>query len=273
MSDGHDEGDVSPETFPDWLAQIQSGYLQLTDLYEKERDYGAKLAELMARVQHEIGFPIPLNPIVLSAVIPNVVEAQLGEGAVVSYVDAEGNKGSRPLTLMPLETIIFTVHECTFRLKEIIAEKRRLMARRVRALERVSLELDKAADTLHNSRPDVEPELEQVDEPPEQELAVGVASPVENTLPAEAGVPTRGGLPETLGPAATEAPGAAPVPEVASRSPPEPAPAVAPVPEVAKAESSGTEPEKTPASGTGFEFKGSFKEKRHIIDDKAWGPE
>ena len=163
LSDFHEhERDSSPETFPDWLDQIEGEYLHLTELYEKEREHGQKLADLMAQVLHEVGFAIPLNPIVLSAAIPNVTEAQLEEGAVVSYVDSSGNRGTRPLTLMPLETIIFTVHECTFRLKEMVSERRRLMARRVRVLERVNFELDRAHEVLRSSEPDSEPELETV---------------------------------------------------------------------------------------------------------------
>ena len=241
----HERG-ASPETFPDWLDQIQGEYLHLTDLYEKEREHSQKLAELMARVQHEFGFPIPINPIVLSAALPDVTEAQLGEGAVISYVDSAGNHGTRPLTLMPLETIIFTVHECTFRLKELVSEKRRLMARRVRALERVNLELGKAHETLKSSQPDLEPELEDVGEAPSELAGVNLElgslqEALEYMQPVS--------RPE-LGKA-----GDAPRALTDLTEPPKKAP----------------EPTETPIEG--FEFKGSFKDKREAVDEQVWGSE
>ncbi len=246
-----DERGASPETFPDWLAQIQSEYLQLTDLYGKEREYGQKLAELISHVQHEIGFPIPLNPIVLSAALPDIIEAQLGDGAIISYVDSHGNRGTRPLTLMPLETVIFTVHECTFRLKEMIAEKRRLMARRVRALDRVNLELDKACETMRYTRPDSMPELEKVDEQQEvegePEVVPGAGDHTEAQVVVEQPLTERVGAPV----------------EVAESQPvTEPAPPVG-----------EEEPKNAQAShpDNGFEFKGTFKEKRHLMDEKGWG--
>ena len=247
MSEPYDqEREASPETFPDWLDQIQGEYLHLTQLYEKEREYGQKLAELMARVQHEIGFPIPLNPIVLSAALPDVIEAHLGEGAVISYVDPAGNQGTRPLTLMPLETIIFTVHECTFRLKELVAEKRRLMAMRVRALERVNLELDRATETLKYSDPDSAPELEKVEEK-SSELA-GVNLELERAT------------------------------EILDDSQPDSAPELEKVEEKpSELDALSRSPEKTsePAEAPvpGFEFRGSFRDRRRALDAKEWGPE
>ncbi len=259
MSGMHEhERDPTPETFPDWLEQIEGEYLHLTELYEKEREYGQKLAELMARVQHAVGFAIPLNPLVISAAVPNVSEAQLGEGAVVLYVDSEGNRGTRPLTLMPLETIIFTVHECTFRLKEMISERRRLMARRVRALERVNLELDKAQEVLKHSEPDSPPELERLEEAP-NEFADPTLEPDdarEIMVLAESGSQS---VPGTAGEGPTEIPGlrvGGPSSEP-TRSP------------ELQDDTSGL----TEAVVNGFEFKGSFKDKRESPDEKGWGPE
>ena len=272
------ERDESPETFPDWLAQIRREYLHLTELYEQEREYGHRLAELMANVQREVGFSIPLNPIVLSAALPNLREAQLGEGAVIFYVDSAGNKGTRPLTLMPLETIIFTVHECTFRLKELISEKRRLMARRVRALERVNLELDKAHETLKYSEPDSEPELEKVEEA--SNGLGGVNIELEKVEEASNGL---GGVNIELEKVEEASNGLAEVNleldkthEPLKYSEPSSEPELEKVEEASSgvADLSGS-PEETPAPAAapvgGFEYRGSFKDKRQTLEEKERG--
>lgn len=270
---GH-ERDASPDTFPDWLAQIQREYLNLTELYEKEREYGQRLAELMANVQHEVGFPIPLNPIVLSAALPDVTEAQLGEGAVIFYVDSAGNRGTRPLTLMPLETIIFTVHECTFRLKEMISEKRRLMARRVRALERVNLELDKAQETLKYSQPDSEPELEKVGEASSEfasvNLEFGKAQEVLKYAQPVSAPEHSQPIPEPEHPQSVSAPEL----RKAVEAPKELADLRARAKELADLTGSPekiSEPAEAPIES--FQFKGSFKDKREAVDEKVWGSE
>jgi len=260
------EQSSSPETFTDWLSQIEGDYLHLTELYEKEREYGQRLAELVARVQHEMGFPIPLNPVVLSAAIPGATEAHLGEGAVIFFVDSAGNRGQRPLTLMPLETIIFTVHESTFRLKELIAEKRRLMARRVRALERVNLELDKAQEVLRRSQPDSEPELENAGEAP---VAVSVeGEPQDETPEPVVGEASSEQLLVKVG----EAPNAI---SVQSDSPKEATTHVegqAPISMSVQSESPKEAPEPVQVKVEGFEYRGSFKDKRHVIKNGEWGP-
>ena len=258
------EESSSPETFTDWLSQIEGDYLHLTELYEKEREYGNRLAELVARVQHEMGFPIPLNPVVLSAAIPGATEAHLGEGAVISYVDSTGASGKRPLTLMPLETIIFTVHESTFRLKELISEKRRLMARRVRALERVTLELDKAQEVLKRSQPDSEPELEKVESP--------ISVPTQSMSPDETLEPVPG---EASTGQLLEKVGEPPIAVSAGNESPQAKAHVegqAPIAVPTQGESPKEAPEPVPVKVEGFEYRGSFKDKRHVIRNGEWGP-
>ena len=164
----------TPETFPDWLSQIAGEYKHLTELYERERSYAARLAELMSLVQHEVGVPIPLNPSVLSAAFPGATEAQLAPGATITFVDSGGNRQSKPLSLMPLETIIFTVHESVFRMRQVVLEERKAMVRRVRALERVVVEMEKATESYRLRSPEAGSQQEVASGSPAPSPGAGV---------------------------------------------------------------------------------------------------
>ena len=48
-------------TFVEELRDIQGEYLMLSELYEKERNYGSKLADTMKLLQYEVDVTIPLN--------------------------------------------------------------------------------------------------------------------------------------------------------------------------------------------------------------------
>ena len=59
MADSSRDGEKG--TFVDQLREIQGEYLMLSELYEKEKTYGHRLAETMRLLQYEVDVTIPIN--------------------------------------------------------------------------------------------------------------------------------------------------------------------------------------------------------------------
>lgn len=150
--DDKEKADSQAEGFVDQLRQIQGEFLQLTDLYERERDYSQKLAELMRALQYEVDVTIPLTVDSIGSTFINASEGYLVSDSVVVAIDPSGATMSKPLSLLPPEIIISIVEDCTPQLKKLISEKRKRTARRVNSLEKVVKELKKAQATFKQSR-------------------------------------------------------------------------------------------------------------------------
>lgn len=145
-------------SFTDNLRDIQGEYIMLTELYEKEKNYGQKLADMMKTLQSEVDSTIPIRP---EAIGDGCKEAYLVSEAVVVLVDSSGNRISRPLHKLSAATIVSVIEECTPELRRLLFEKRRTESNRVRSLERVLRELKKAQTTFRMSRRDDADEQEE----------------------------------------------------------------------------------------------------------------
>jgi hypothetical protein len=156
------KGKEEASSFTDNLRDIQGEYIMLTELYEKEKSYGQKLADMMKALQSEVDSTIPIRP---EAIGDGCREAYLVSEAVVVLVDYSGNRISRPLYKLPAATIVSVIEECTPELRRLLFEKRKSEGNRVRSLERVLRELKKAQATFKQSRRD---EVEEQEDPKDE---------------------------------------------------------------------------------------------------------
>jgi hypothetical protein len=164
-----------PITFVDQLRDIQGEYLMLSELYDKQRNYGHKLAETMRLLQYEVDVTIPLNKDMLSEGGRPLKEAFLASESVVIMVDEDDNRISRPLDRFAPDLILSIIQDCTPELKRLISEKRKSTSIKVLALEKVLRELKKAQATFKQTRNDPadaqqEAEADEADPP---EIVVG----------------------------------------------------------------------------------------------------
>jgi hypothetical protein len=155
------KGKEDAGNFTDSLRDIQGEYIMLTELYEKEKSYGQKLADMMKTLQYEVDSTIPIRP---DAVGEQCKEAYLVSEAVVVLVDNNGNRISRPLYRLPAATIVSVIEECTPELRRLLFEKRRSESNKVRSLERVLKELKKAQATFKQTRREDTEEEDQKEE-------------------------------------------------------------------------------------------------------------
>ncbi|MDA4118256.1 MAG: hypothetical protein OK455_07925, partial [Thaumarchaeota archaeon] len=139
--------------FVDQLREIQGEYLMLSELYQKERSYGERLANTMRLLQYEVDVTIPLDTDILMTTKP-LKEAFLASESVVVMIDNQDNKLSRPLNAFPPEVILAIIQYCTPELKRLITEKRRNASNKVYALEKVLKELKKAQATFKQTKKD-----------------------------------------------------------------------------------------------------------------------
>ncbi len=160
------KNDDASTSFVDELRDIQGEYLMLSELYEKEKSYGRKLAETMRLLQYEVDVTIPINKDYLTDGMTPLREAFLASEAVVITIDEEGNKSSRPLERFTPEVILSIIQDCTPELKRLITERRRSAVLKVNSLEKVLRELRKAQATFKQSRTDemAEEELQEEEE-------------------------------------------------------------------------------------------------------------
>jgi len=181
MSDDS-KGREGSATFVDQLRDIQGEYLMLSELYEKERNYGHKLADTMRLLQYEVDVTIPIDKDFLSDGGIPLKEAFLASESVVIMVDENDNKISRPLDRFPPDVILSIIQDCTPELKRLISERRRNVTLKVSSLEKVLRELKKAQATFKQTKgesvdeeEDQEPEVEEQKEDvsrPEQRAPV-----------------------------------------------------------------------------------------------------
>jgi len=181
---GRGDGAVS---FVDQLREIQGEYLMLSELYQKERSYGEKLADTMRLLQYEVDVTIPLDTDILMTSRP-LKEAFLASESVVVMIDNQDNKLSRPLSAFPPEVILAIIQFCTPELKRLITEKRRSASNKVNALEKVLKELKKAQATFKQTKKD-SVEASETDEiegskESEDEIAAQMPEPKPEAEPA-----------------------------------------------------------------------------------------
>src|SRR2546426_5280338 len=127
------EGSV---TFVDQLRDIQGEYLMLSELYDKQRAYGHKLAETMRLLQFEVDVTIPLNKEMLSESSRPLKEAFLASEAVVIMVDEDDNRISRPLDRFSPAMTLSIIQDCTTKLKRQMSEKRQSTSSKVLSVEK-----------------------------------------------------------------------------------------------------------------------------------------
>jgi len=158
------KGKEEPGSFTDSLRDIQGEYIMLTELYEKEKNYGQKLSDMMKTLQEEVDSTIQISPDVIGE---QCKEAYLVSESVVVLVDSSGNRISRPLSKLPAATIVSVIEECTPELRRLLFEKRKSESGKVRSLERVLKELKKAEATFRQTRREEE---EEEEEEPKEEI-------------------------------------------------------------------------------------------------------
>lgn len=156
--------------FVDSLREIQGEYIQLNDLYERQRVYGQKLSDMMKALQYEVDATIPIRPETMGN---GVTAAYLVSEAVVVAFDKSRNMSSTPLYRLPANVLISVIEECTPELRRLISDKRRTESSKVRSMERVLKELKKAQATFKQAKRDelevteeeqIEPATEAVEE-------------------------------------------------------------------------------------------------------------
>jgi hypothetical protein len=149
--------------FADSLREIQGEYMMLGELYEKQKSYGQRLSEMMKTMQLEVDTVIPIRPEALGR--PCRAAYLVSEGVVVVF-DPSGALSSKPLYMLPSESIISIIQECTPELQRLLSEKRRSESNKVKSMERVLKELKKAQATFKQTkREDVAVEEEEEEEP------------------------------------------------------------------------------------------------------------
>ncbi|MDA4123939.1 MAG: hypothetical protein OK438_00620 [Thaumarchaeota archaeon] len=155
-------------SFVDSLREIQGEYIQLNDLYERQRIYGQKLSDMMKALQFEVDTTIPIRPETMGN---GVTSAYLVSEAVVVAFDKSRNMSSSPLYRLPPNVLISVIEECTPELRRLISEKRRTESNKVKSMERVLKELKKAQATFKLAKRD---ELEVTEDEPREEASEAV---------------------------------------------------------------------------------------------------
>jgi hypothetical protein len=145
------EKEQSSAGFVDSLREIQGEYIMLGELYEKQKSYGGKLAEMMKTLQFEVDSTIPIRPEALGR--PCRAAYLVSEGVVVVF-DMNGGMSSKPLYALPPDVIISVIQECTPELQRLLSDKRRAESGKVKSMERVLKELKKAQATFKQTRRD-----------------------------------------------------------------------------------------------------------------------
>jgi len=151
MSQGQQEKETNPVGFADSLREIQGEYMMLGELYEKQKSYGQRLAEMMKTMQFEVDTVIPIRPEALGR--PCRAAYLVSEGVVVMF-DTNGGMTSKPLYTLPSESIISIIQECTPELQRLLTDKRRTESNKVKSMERVLKELKKAQATFKQTKRD-----------------------------------------------------------------------------------------------------------------------
>jgi hypothetical protein len=163
MSSGQQDKESNGSGFADSLREIQGEYMMLGELYEKQKSYGQRLAEMMKTMQFEVDTVIPIRPEALGR--PCRAAYLVSEGVVVVF-DPSGAMTSKPLYTLPSESIISIIQECTPELQRLLTEKRRNESNKVKSMERVLKELKKAQATFKQTkRDDLAVDEEEEEEP------------------------------------------------------------------------------------------------------------
>lgn len=149
--------DGKPSSFVEGLRDIQSQYMMLADLYEKQKSYAARLTEIVKTLQAEADETIPLRPQLLGE---KISAAYLASEAVVIMFDVHRHMTSKPLEKFPAEVIVSAIEDTTGAISKMISEKRRLESSKVESLERALKEMKKAQATFRQAKaedPHIEP--------------------------------------------------------------------------------------------------------------------
>jgi hypothetical protein len=151
MSSAQQDKENGPNGFADSLREIQGEYMMLGELYEKQKSYGQRLAEMMKTMQFEVDTVIPIRPEAVGR--PCRAAYLVSEGVVIVF-DPSGAMSSKPLYALPSESIISIIQECTPELQRLLSEKRRNESNKVKSMERVLKELKKAQATFKQTKRD-----------------------------------------------------------------------------------------------------------------------
>jgi len=163
MSSGQQDRDSSNGGFADSLREIQGEYMMLGELYEKQKSYGQRLSEMMKTMQFEVDTVIPIRPEALGRPCR---EAYLVAEGVVVVLEQNGAMSSKPLAILPSESIISIIQECTPELQRLLSDKRRNESNKVKSMERVLKELKKAQATFKQTKKDEDLTEDEEEEEP-----------------------------------------------------------------------------------------------------------
>lgn len=168
MSSGQQDKENGSTGFVDSLREIQGEYIMLGELYEKQKSYSQRLAEMMKTLQFEVDTVIPIKAEAMGQ--PCRAAYLVSEGVVVVF-DTSGGMSSKPLYSLPSDVIISVIQECTPELQRLLSDKRRAESSKVKSMERVLKELKKAQATFKQTKRDEvaveDDEVEESAPPPE----------------------------------------------------------------------------------------------------------
>jgi hypothetical protein len=133
---------ISGETIGQ-LIQMQSGFIELRELRERERASSQKLVEVLRNAMLELDIAIPLSSSALSTTFANVQEGWLSPDSTVVVSDSSGSKKSIPLQDLPPHTIASILQECAIKMNEVLSRKLDRVERSIDLLERAVQELGK----------------------------------------------------------------------------------------------------------------------------------
>jgi hypothetical protein len=126
---------ISGETIGQ-LMQMQSGFMELRELRERERALSQKLVEVLRSAMLELDIAIPLSISTLSTTFANVHEGWLSPDSTVVVTDSGGSKKSIPLQDLPPNTIASILQECAIRMNEVLSHKLDRVGRSIDLLEK-----------------------------------------------------------------------------------------------------------------------------------------
>lgn len=133
---------ISGETIGQ-LIQMQSGFMELRELRDRERALSQKLVEVLRSAMLELDIAIPLSNGALSTTFANVHEGWLSPDSTVVVTDSAGSKKSIPLQDLPPHTIASILQECAIKMNEALSHKLDRVGRSIDLLEKAVQGLSK----------------------------------------------------------------------------------------------------------------------------------
>jgi len=171
---GQEETESGNVGLSDSLREIQGEYTMLGELYEKQKSYAQGLSDVIRAMQNEVDAVIQINPKAMAS--PCRAAYLVSEGVVVVF-DLNGGMASKPLYALPPDVIVSIIQECAPELHRLLSERRRMESHKVKSMESVLNELQKAELMFRATKgneigliPPLDIETEEADPAPQAEV-------------------------------------------------------------------------------------------------------